>query len=320
MNQRQKLVESAPILDALFDSLITAVLDGVTPALGAEIRRIARTEARPLSEYRAALRAMIRELRAENALDERIEDNLLDAIFEAIAAGAAATEIRELHDERELRDRVVSSLAHDLRTPLSAMRVASELLASTRQEPARTQQIAARIRKNVDRADHMIRDLLDANAIRGGGTLPCERSLCNLVKIAQDTIDDLTTVHGNRFVLRASSVAIEGMWDASAVRRIIENLCVNAVKYGRPQTTITVTLISDEHGAQIDVHNEGEPIDDDAKERLFVAFRRADAARNQTGWGVGLALVRGLAEAHGGQAQVTSNAEAGTTFRVLLPR
>ncbi|HEU0035558.1 MAG TPA: ATP-binding protein [Kofleriaceae bacterium] len=229
--------------------------------------------------------------------------------------------VAELHEERELRERFVAALTHDLRTPLGAAKMGAELLLRGTTDAARVQRLASRINDNIDRADAMIRDLLDVNLIRAGGTLSLERVAGDLVALVRGTLDELSSIHGNRFALRAPS-PIPGAWDADAVRRIVENLCGNAVKYGTAQQPITVTLSADDDTATIAVHNAGEPIPAHELPQLFQMFRRADSARRGgvKGWGLGLALVKGLAEAHGGHASVTSSAERGTTFRVVLGR
>lgn len=226
----------------------------------------------------------------------------------------------ELHEERELRDRFIAALTHDLRTPLSAARIGADVLLHGAADGERSKRAATRIAANIDRADAMIRDLLDANLLRAGGTLPLETTPGDLVAITRSTLEELTTIHGNRFALDAPA-AIEGTWDAGAVRRILENLCGNAVKYGAPSRPIGITLATHGANATIDIHNEGTPIPHDDQARLFEAFHRTESARGtgQRGWGVGLALVRGLAEAHGGSASLSSSGDAGTIFRVVLP-
>jgi signal transduction histidine kinase len=94
------------------------------------------------------------------------------------------------------------------------------------------------------------------------------------------------------------------------------------VKYGAAHQPITVTIRLDDVFVWIEVHNEGNliPVEDQAI--LFSPFRRAKSAETsgKTGWGLGLTLVRGIAEAHGGTVFVESSVEAGTVFRAKLPR
>ena len=101
---------------------------------------------------------------------------------------------------------------------------------------------------------------------------------------------------------------------------MIENLTTNAAKYGAPQSPITLTIQQTESSAILAVHNEGPPIPQEARAILFQQFRRARSTGTENGWGLGLTLVKGMAEAHGGSVTVESEKSLGTTFTVQLPK
>jgi PAS domain S-box-containing protein len=230
------------------------------------------------------------------------------------------SKVETLEADRDVREQFVASLSHDLRTPLAAARMGAQLL--TRQQQLtmdNVNRLSMRIIDNVDRADKLIQNLLDVNRVKAGEKLPLNVSFCNLNQITQNTLDELTTVYGDRFVL-LSKQNIEGYWDAIGIRRILENLCTNAIKYGARNSPVTVTLIETPHQAQIAVHNYGNPIPPDEQDQLFEKFIRSPSAQvgSEKGWGLGLTLVRGIAEAHGGRIRVESIVE-GTTFKVDLP-
>lgn len=106
------------------------------------------------------------------------------------------------------------------------------------------------------------------------------------------------------------------------MRRVLENLCNNAVKYGAHEHPITVTLKQLESGqALLSVHNWGAPIAAEDQATLFEPYRRTKAAQRgeQRGWGLGLTLVKGLVEAQHGTVKVESTEASGTTFTVILP-
>ena len=77
----------------------------------------------------------------------------------------------------------------------------------------------------------MIRDLLDVSRLKAGERLSLEFERCDLTKLTAETLVELSAIHGDRFVLRGEE-RLEGMWSCDALRRILENLCNNAVKYG----------------------------------------------------------------------------------------
>jgi PAS domain S-box-containing protein len=251
-------------------------------------------------------------------------DALMSFAFEVTdqvrARGRSQELISRLEQERELREQFVSALTHDLRTPLSAARMSAQIIARTPGDSDRAQKNSARVITNVDRADKMIRDLLDANSIRAGEPLPIHPAPCDLQARFRETLDELATAHGDRFEL-ACSQPVEGTWDATSLQRALENLCTNAVKYGSAHSRIGVRLGLSGGEVEIAVHNEGDPIAPEDQQRLFLSFQRSASARSSGsgGWGIGLTLVKGVAQAHGGTVVVESAEGIGTTFTLRIP-
>lgn len=229
--------------------------------------------------------------------------------------------LTELELERELRDQFVSMLTHDLRNPLSAAKVSAQIIRRTATESEKISNTAGRIVDNINRANKLIENLLDANKIKAGGKLQLEINEVRLNSLVEDVLIDLATVHGDRFEVKASSEVINGHWSSEGIRRIMENLCINAVKYGDERTPIEVRLEENSGNVKIAVHNYGNAIPEEDQKKLFDPYQRTvDVAQGTiTGWGLGLTLVRGVAEAHGGMVEVKSVAGDGTTFTVLIP-
>jgi signal transduction histidine kinase len=229
--------------------------------------------------------------------------------------------IADLEQERDLREGFVAMLSHDLRSPLQAAKMCAHLIGRKSGDSELAQKFAVRIIDNISRADDMIRNLLDANRLKAGERLAIEIGHCELNRVAADTLADLATLHGDRFVLIADSI-IEGYWSKGDLRRVLENLCVNAVKYGAAHRPVRVTLARAEGDVRIEVHNEGRPIAAADREKLFQPFKRIEAgmaSSGPTGWGLGLTLVKGIVEAHGGRVGLQSEAGQGTVFTVTLP-
>jgi signal transduction histidine kinase len=224
--------------------------------------------------------------------------------------------VQQLEEERELRERFVSVLAHDLRGPLTTAKMAATMLA--RKSSGKDEWIE-RVDRSVDRLERMIVDLLDANRVFAGEPLPITLAPCDLSALVDDVIDEMTAQHGDRFRVEGDA-HVEGNWSASQLRRALENLLSNAVKYGDEKAPITIGLKRSDRGVLLSVHNEGQPIAAEDLETIFQPFSRARAARagSERGWGLGLALVRGCAEAHGGKVDVDSG-PTGTTFTISLP-
>lgn len=229
--------------------------------------------------------------------------------------------IDALRSERDLRELFVSALTHDLRTPLQAARMGAELLVRQAKDPIRVVTLSGRIMSHMDRMSSMIQNLLEAHRLDAGEPLPLDLHECELRALVQDVVDELNTLYGDRYCLSATGSA-KGYWDVELLRRVLENLASNAIKYGASGKQVSVALDDLSDAVSLSVHNEGEAISPDEQTRLFERFNRGTAAtaRKQPGWGIGLSFVRSVAEAHGGQVSVRSEPGLGTTFRVTLPK
>jgi signal transduction histidine kinase len=257
-----------------------------------------------------------RELGRMEALGERLALHLENArLFDDLHDKIAALDV-----EKALRERFVSMLAHDLRGPLAAARLTADLLAMEPASLDERRDLALRIARNIDRVDRMIHDLLDANRIRAGEPLPLRLDQCDLVALAEQIADEARALHGDRFVVE-STAAVRGIWSQEELHRAIWNLVANAVKYGAPKQPITIAVMRHDGIARVSVHNTGAPIPSGEQQHIFDPYARAATAdaSGRVGWGLGLAVVRGVADAHGGHVSLVSDHESGTTFTIELP-
>lgn len=229
--------------------------------------------------------------------------------------------VGQLNLEKDLREKFVATLTHDLRAPITSIRMSAELLMRAPDLKASMRPSTSRILQDVDRLDRMIRNLLDASLIRAGGRLPLELGPTLLNEVVITAISGLARIHGERFVIEAPSEII-GCWDGAALRRLLENLAENAIKYGARESPIRIRLEANEVEVTVTVWNEGPPMSTEEQRTIFEPFRRAPAASRSgmRGWGLGLTLVQGVAQAHGGSVRVESAPGKGTSFIVTLPR
>jgi signal transduction histidine kinase/CheY-like chemotaxis protein len=229
--------------------------------------------------------------------------------------------INALTLERGLRERFMSVLVHDLRGPLTVAKMGSTMLIHKPELLDERRELAAKIDTNIDRAERMIRDLLDTNRIRANERLPLNLAECDLAAIARLVIGELSSIYGERFILKQED-GVRGIWDAEELRRALWNLTINAVKYGAPDKPITITVKASISEAQMSVHNYGSVIAPEDQSHIFDSFTRTQGAqaKGKIGWGLGLTLVRGCTEAHGGRVTVESSAALGTTFTIHLPQ
>jgi len=216
----------------------------------------------------------------------------------------------------QIREQFFSALTHDLRTPLAAATTAVSLIHKTR-DLARVRHMAEIAMRQHARLASMIGDLLDMMVFNAGPSM-LEVSDTALHDLAAEALAIVALSSGRDIRLRGAQV--NGQWHAVAIRRAIENLLNNAVKYSDKDTPIDIAVDAVNGYALIAVTNIGPPIPEDQTEAIFQLFRRsrADIGRGIAGWGIGLPYVRTVAEQHGGSVTVESNA-SGTTFLLALP-
>jgi signal transduction histidine kinase len=230
-------------------------------------------------------------------------------------------ERNKMEDERKHRDHLIAAISHDLKNPLSTVRVGAELIRSGAPTPEGTERLADQILKNVSRSDRMIQDLLDSQRVRAGKRLPLDITGYKMNELVDAVLEDMRRLHGERFALRAEP-EVAGYWSWEAMRRVVENLVGNAVKYSPPDSPITLSLSADggKH-MRLSVHNEGHALSEEEQARIFAPFERGKSAERsaQRGWGIGLTLVQGIVQAHGGTVTVESTPTGGMTFTVINP-
>ena len=234
------------------------------------------------------------------------------AVDRAESARMDAERVRDLQ-----RDLVTAALSHDIRSPLQAATMSAVLL---QRLAADEQSIRAieRLQRSHRRIDRMLRSLLDSLTLESGRPLQLraeEVSLHNLV--AEVVAENVAALEGRV----AWEGQARGWWDRDAVYRVVENLLLNAAKYGRPQTPIWCRIDDQGGHARLTVENMGQPIPETLWEAIFSPFQRGigGAATGIAGWGVGLAFAKEVATRHGGIARVTRSDDALTAFELIVP-
>jgi PAS domain S-box-containing protein len=237
----------------------------------------------------------------------------------ALVHEQAARELAEraIHD----RDLLLSSISHDLRTPLAGIKLTVDLLRRRlrRAEPNREQVLNGidQIEASADRMTALIADLLDAAQL-GGGLAALRREPVDLVTLAKSAI--AARADGP---VRLEAAAPEAIISADRVKleRVLANLLDNAIKYSPNGGEATVRVTLSPEWAEIAVRDRGIGVPAADLPRLFEPFFRAANARDRLpGTGIGLAGARRIAEQHGGAILVESVEGEGSVFTLRLPR
>ena len=266
-------------------------------------------------EYHILRQVIFQVLEEEAPLEVRERDIIIDSIEQAV--NDAATQFSQTL--RDIQELFMVTLTHDLRSPLNVIKMGTQLTLRRFEQGDSHANIAAKMLSAVDRLNSMIQNLLDASRLRAGQSLKFEFEECNLDSLLRDVVEDLNFAYDDRFVV-VSDADIRSNCSRKEIRRVIENLAINAFKYGAPNTPITLTLEQTDPQISLTIHNEGNPIPSDAQSILFQQFRRTVCAEEQTGWGLGLFLAKSIIETHQGKIEVESAEDKGTSFIVKLPK
>ena len=209
-----------------------------------------------------------------------------------------------------------SDAAHELRTPLNAIITQSEY-ALSRESADEKDEAVARILDTAEGMNHMVRQLLMLARLESGRLERGE--LCQLDTLLAGVAEDLIPAAEERGMnLRAELVPCEIRADRAMLTRAVVNLLDNAVRYGRENGQISLSLTKDEQHVLISVKDDGPGLRPEELEHVFTRFWRADSSRATAGTGIGLALVDSIARAHGGSVTAHSG-EPGVIFTIRLP-
>jgi two-component system phosphate regulon sensor histidine kinase PhoR len=224
-----------------------------------------------------------------------------------------------------MRRDFVANASHELRTPLTSIRGFVEALEDGALEtPGTGVRFLGKIRTHADRMAALVEDLLELSRLESGERPPRLEEL-PAAELAEDVVGSLADLAARKPV--ALDYVDEGapvVWtDAERVRRILENLVDNAIKYtpagGHVQV---VTRAGSDGGVVLEVRDDGLGIGPEHLPRIFERFYRVDKARSRDlgGTGLGLAIVKHLAESVGASVTVESELGSGACFRVAVPR
>lgn len=241
---------------------------------------------------------------------------------------ATSRKLADSRDEIAALDRsrreLIAWIAHDLRTPMAGLKAMAEALEDGMVEDR--QRYYEKIRVQVDRLSHMVDDLFALSRIQSGA-LELETVEVSLYDLVSDAVADLRPVADSKAVTvharGLTDLVVSG--DPRELTRVVENLLMNALQHSPENTEVVLETYSTADGqAVLTVSDTGGGVPVEALSEVFTTGWRGTPARTPAdevltgGAGLGLAIVRGIVEAHSGTVDV-SNTEAGARFEVRLP-
>jgi two-component system, NtrC family, sensor histidine kinase KinB len=219
----------------------------------------------------------------------------------------------------QLKRDVVSVVSHELRTPLTVIALSLGMMDEPGADQSELREAAER---NVQRMRELVDDMLDLARLESGQATP-SLAAHDPARLCQDVLDFLgPQAQARRVALR---LAVDGAIprsidvDGRQLQRAVTNLVTNAIKFSPPDTDVWVILRDGGASLFIDVADSGPGVPAEEQERIFTRFYRASNTREQySGTGLGLPIVRQIAELHRGTAEVLPS-ERGAYFRITLP-
>lgn len=268
-----------------------------------------------IKEHRILHQILIVVLKSESAYNEETGITL-SLIVEASMEYSIDSFSQSMQD---MREKLIATLAHDIRNPMAAANLGLNSMQYGNGE-AQFNKIKKIAGRNLRRSIKLVEDLLDTVTVKAGEGMSLEFSSCNFDEEIKLVFEEASQSYSREFELVCEENGITGVFDPTAVRRVVENLITNAVKYGAPESPITVSVENELKRVILKVHNLGNSIGHQDRKDIFnfLSHSEKDTHGELKSWGIGLSFVKMAAEAHGGHVDLESDDEKGTTFSVVF--
>lgn len=276
--------------------VLVALAVGELTAREAQRRRDAEERSRELEEAAARLERS----RAEQ-----------ERLSEEVARLAVVAEV----DAQ--RSALLRSVSHDLRTPLATIRaVSSDLQGDTPYDDATRAELLALVSDEAERLDRLVANLLSMSRVEAGAFAPDVQAV-DVEELIDDTLDRMRRlVREHRIEREVGDDVPLVAADYTQLELVLTNLLENAVRHGRPRSTIRVGARGAGHLVEVWVENQGEPVIATERARIFEAFQRSHGSRSS---GIGLAICKAVVDAHGGTIRVSDARDGGARFTFTIP-
>jgi len=234
---------------------------------------------------------------------------------------AADQKQRELES---LRRDLIAWVSHDLQTPLTSMRAILEAVSDgVVEEPETVKRYLNTAQRDVRSLSALIDDLFQLAQLDAGG-FPLNRANASLGDLISDTLESFTELAKQQEIMLEGNVDSDVdpvMMDTQAIGRVLNNLISNALRHTPNRGRVSVWVRRTTRGVEVTVSDTGEGIRAEDIPHIFERFYRGEKSRNRGtgGAGLGLAIARGIVQAHGGDIRVESQAGKGTQFSFRIP-
>jgi len=218
-----------------------------------------------------------------------------------------------------LRDDLVQMIVHDLRSPIHTLQMSLDLLQTNHLgKDLQAAHLLKRAKDCVTVLGQMTAQMLDVSRLEAG-QMPLTKAETDLTETARLAIDSVAAFGAPRHFTLDAALRVRALCDADIVRRIIENLLINAIKFTPRDSKVRIEITRQGSMARVAVSDEGRGIPPHSQQKIFEKFAQVDVENKQLGAGLGLAFCKLGVEAHGGRIGVTSIVGRGSTFWFTLP-
>ena len=250
-------------------------------------------------------------------------ESLVSQVALAIERTRLSEEAQRAHVQAEterMRNAILSSVSHDLRTPLATITGAagSLLHESNRLDPAARQELIRSIHQEADRLDQLLKNLLDMMRLEAGA-VQLNKDWHPLEEVVGSALARMERrLSGHRVAVSFPADLPLLFVDGVLLQQVLINLLENAVKYAPAGSTIELSASAKERDVIVEVADRGPGLPPGEEDRIFDKFYRAKPVR-EGGVGLGLTICRGIIEAHGGRIWAENRAGGGARFRFAIP-
>jgi PAS domain S-box-containing protein len=234
-------------------------------------------------------------------------------------------DITERKKVEQMKSEFISTVSHELRTPLTSIRGALGLVMgkAAEQLPPKMLKMLQMANRNSERLTLLINDILDLEKIESGN-LEFDFTSTDLIQLAQQAMADnegFASQHKVKLKLDTDLEQAFVLGDSHRLMQVFANFISNAVKYSHDNGTVKITVVSNDVGYRVAVHDNGSGIPEEFRHRIFQRFAQADSSdtREKGGTGLGLSITKAIVERHGGNIDYESELSKGSVFYFDLP-
>lgn len=276
-----------------------------------------------LEEY-ILLRHVITDTLSQEGITNLDTVEIINGLFEK--SSLAAVKFFQDSVDRNHR-KMLASLTHDIRTPLTVASMAIEFVDSQVSMEGDYKQFTTMASRSIEQAISFTTQMLDSFSLKAGGGMILEFSKIKLKPFIAKTVEEAGHRFGKRLIFSTDSDhnEFEGVYAGELLVRVIENLISNAFKYGSVKGEVVVSLRSEGESVLLAVKNVGKVIEPKKMKEIFTLFQTEGSSlsfkkTSEKSWGVGLTHLDLAARAHNGKATLTSDKQNGTIFTLQLQK